>query len=224
MRFIVGILLLSIGSVAAYAKEITGTVIDVKDGDSFVIRDSSGKEITVRLAECDAPEYRQNYSSEARRHLTTLILGRKASVLTNDEDRYGRAVGRVYHEDRDINAAMVSAGLAWANLPYLTDRDFLALEAEARQARRGLWADRSKPLEPWLWRKSRRESVPIPTSPAPTSNCLIKGNVSADGKRRYHVPGSRSYNDTRIDARRGERWFCTEVEAQAAGWVRAGKR
>ncbi|MFO1505537.1 MAG: hypothetical protein U1F23_00425 [Lysobacterales bacterium] len=48
--------------------------------------------------------------------------------------------------------------------------------------------------------------------------CRIKGNVSVDGQRIYHVPGSTFYAETRIDVLRGERWFCTEAEAQAAGW------
>ena len=51
----------------------------------------------------------------------------------------------------------------------------------------------------------------------PSGSCLIKGNVSSGG-RIYHVPGSDSYDRTRIDESRGERWFCTEAEARAAGW------
>jgi endonuclease YncB( thermonuclease family) len=58
--------------------------------------------------------------------------------------------------------------------------------------------------------------------PATPAECLIKGNVSDNG-RIYHVPGSRDYEQTRIDTAKGERWFCTEQEAQAAGW-RAPKR
>jgi len=61
-------------------------------------------------------------------------------------------------------------------------------------------------------------------SPAPPSapsarptGCRIKGNISQSG-RIYHVPGSPSYDQTRIDESKGERWFCTEAEARAAGW------
>jgi hypothetical protein len=50
------------------------------------------------------------------------------------------------------------------------------------------------------------------------ADCRIKGNISRDGDRIYHVPGSRSYEETVIDATRGERWFCTAEEAQRAGW------
>ena len=52
--------------------------------------------------------------------------------------------------------------------------------------------------------------------------CLIKGNVSYDtGEKIYHLPGCRSYDKTIINPRYGERWFCTETEAQAAGWRKA---
>ncbi len=58
--------------------------------------------------------------------------------------------------------------------------------------------------------------VPAPVTPH-HGDCLIKGNISPGG-RIYHVPGSDSYDKTRIDEARGERWFCTEAEARAAGW------
>ncbi len=48
-------------------------------------------------------------------------------------------------------------------------------------------------------------------------NCLIKGNVSSKGERIYHVPGGHYYERTKINAAKGERWFCTEAEARVAG-------
>ena len=54
--------------------------------------------------------------------------------------------------------------------------------------------------------------------------CRIKGNISHNsGRRIYHVPGDRDYERTRISQSRGERYFCTEAEARAAGWRRAGR-
>jgi len=50
----------------------------------------------------------------------------------------------------------------------------------------------------------------------PAKPCTIKGNISSKGERIYHPPGSA----TVIDTNRGERWFCTEAEAVAAGWRR----
>jgi endonuclease YncB( thermonuclease family) len=54
-----------------------------------------------------------------------------------------------------------------------------------------------------------------------SGNCRIKGNIGSSG-RIYHVPGSESYDDTQINESKGERWFCTEEEARAAGWRPAG--
>jgi endonuclease YncB( thermonuclease family) len=59
--------------------------------------------------------------------------------------------------------------------------------------------------------------APPATPPAPATGCRIKGNISQSGKI-YHVPGSPSYEQTKIDESKRERWFCTEAEARAAGW------
>ncbi|MET3524103.1 sunset domain-containing protein [Mesorhizobium abyssinicae] len=53
-------------------------------------------------------------------------------------------------------------------------------------------------------------------------SCNIKGNISIDtGERIYHVPGQEHYWETKISPQYGERWFCSEAEARAAGWRRA---
>lgn len=59
--------------------------------------------------------------------------------------------------------------------------------------------------------------MPGRAPPAMPVECLIKGNISDNG-RIYHVPGSPAYDRTKIDTSKGERWFCTEQEARAAGW------
>ena len=49
--------------------------------------------------------------------------------------------------------------------------------------------------------------------------CPIKGNISKNtGERIYHTPGQEFYTQTRIDWLSGERWFCSEADARAAGW------
>ena len=60
----------------------------------------------------------------------------------------------------------------------------------------------------------------MPPAPTPTA-CVIKGNISSSGERIYHVPGQRYYDKTLINGLQGERWFCTEQEAIAAGWRKA---
>lgn len=55
----------------------------------------------------------------------------------------------------------------------------------------------------------------------PRPGCEIKGNVTRDRVRLYHLPGSQFYGSTQIDPANGERWFCNEDEARAAGWGKA---
>lgn len=53
-------------------------------------------------------------------------------------------------------------------------------------------------------------------------SCRIKGNISIDtGERIYHVPGQQYYDETNVRPEFGERWFCSEAEARAAGWRKA---
>ncbi len=54
------------------------------------------------------------------------------------------------------------------------------------------------------------------------SGCDIKGNLGRKKSKIYHLPGSRSYRRTKIN-KKGERWFCSEKQAQEAGWRAAGK-
>ncbi|MDJ1632179.1 MULTISPECIES: sunset domain-containing protein [Rhizobium] len=56
------------------------------------------------------------------------------------------------------------------------------------------------------------------------SACNIKGNISYNsGEKIYHMPGQEYYVETLITYSKGERWFCSESEARAAGWRKAGK-
>lgn len=53
-------------------------------------------------------------------------------------------------------------------------------------------------------------------------DCNIKGNISIEtGERIFHVPGQEYYSATKISPQYGERWFCSEAEAWAAGWRKA---
>ncbi|MDB5524111.1 MAG: hypothetical protein JWM58_1874 [Rhizobium sp.] len=64
----------------------------------------------------------------------------------------------------------------------------------------------------------------LPGKSVPKADCRIKGNVSYNADRRiYHMPGQERFNDTKISPQRGERWFCSEAEARAAGWEKAGR-
>lgn len=63
---------------------------------------------------------------------------------------------------------------------------------------------------------------PTPIEAVIDPNCFVKGNISiSSGNKLYHVPGMEDYVGTEIHLDKGERWFCSEAEAIAAGWRRA---
>ena len=138
------------------------------------------------------------------------MLGKDIRVAVQTTDRYGRTVGRPYVGGLDVCEEMVRMGAAWAYREYLIDRSLLTLESQARADKRGLWGtSEAQAMPPWEWRRTGDQNA---------GRCQIKGNISSKGDRIYHAPGSRSYGATRINESKGERWFCSEAEAKAAGW------
>lgn len=111
---------------------------------------------------------------------------------------------------------MVSQG--WAVACRQHSKDYVPQERQAERERAGIWSGTFTP--PWKWRETHnsRERALRPTQAS--RHCDIKGNISRNGKI-YHVPGGRYYDRTRIDESRGERWFCSEAEARAAGLRRS---
>ncbi len=101
--------------------------------------------------------------------------------------------------------------------PYATA--FIADEADARQQRRNLWQG---PFQmPADYRRGKRDQASRQAevaTPYMPRGCRIKGNISRQGKKIYHVPGQRDYERTSIDLSHGERMFCNPVEALRAGW------
>lgn len=137
---------------------IAGQVVAVIDGDTVGVM-LNGSEARVRLHGIDAPEKSQPFGDRAKRDLSERVFGQVVQVDTVDRDRYGRVVGRIHLEGRDVNVEMVRAGLAWWYRQYAPDDAMLAdAEREARADRRGLWQD-SEPVAPWEWRRRSREGV-----------------------------------------------------------------
>lgn len=51
----------------------------------------------------------------------------------------------------------------------------------------------------------------------------VKGNIDGKKNKIYHAPGQAAYDRVKIDESAGERFFCSEEEARAAGWRAASK-
>ena len=142
-------------SETAAAAELVGEVVNVHDGDTLTVL-VNRVQVRVRLADIDAPERRQPFGTRSRQSLGGLCVGRVARVLEQGKDRYGRTLGHVYCTGVDANAVQVRRGMAWVYEQYAPEESPLyALQAGARGAKRGLWAD-PRPVPPWEWRASRR--------------------------------------------------------------------
>ena len=197
-------------AVAANAPDDPRGVLAVIDADTF---DVGG--VRVRLFGIDAPELSQTCTDAegadwpcgqwAAAQVMALYQGGSAQCAAVDIDRYGRTVARCMVQGLDIGAMLVGAGLATAYRAYSTD--YIASEASAKAQHLGIWAGTMQ--DPAAYRHRDRDPAP--------GDCAIKGNISGHGQI-YHLPGSHSYPATRIDEAQGERWFCTEAQAQAAGW------
>jgi endonuclease YncB( thermonuclease family) len=108
---------------------------------------------------------------------------------------------------------MVTRGLVFAAQGLFSS--YGRLEQDARNARKGVWkgpAERPDEYRARLWEAAKKASP---------QGCPIKGQVSRN-ERLYFVPWQAGYQRVRIRADKGEKWFCSEQEAQAAGWRRQG--
>ena len=177
------------------AAEYTGKVVGISDGDTLTLLVPDGasfKQIKVRLGEIDTPERKQPYGTRAQQTLSELAFNKEARVVVQDTDRFGRTVGRVYVGGVDVNAELVKQGAAWVYRQYLKDQSLLALEAEAKTAKRGLWGlPEAERCPPWDWRKGTcaTASAPAPRAPAaptaaPTSAAASSSGFTCAGKRR----------------------------------------
>jgi endonuclease YncB( thermonuclease family) len=132
-------------------QEFTAKVIAVLDGDTVLIR-RNGSLMKIRLAEIDAPEKAQAFGSASRDSLAGMVLHWQVRITPLAIDKYERTVAQLKLNGLNVNKEMVRRGMAWEYSNYHSDRRYIALQQEARQAGRGLWAQHD-PTPPWEWRK-----------------------------------------------------------------------
>jgi endonuclease YncB( thermonuclease family) len=139
------------------AETLQGRVVGITDGDTVKLLVGGHSQYKIRLGEIDAPETGQPFGKASKRVLSDMAFGATVSVRVTDIDRYGRSVGVITRDGKNINAAMVRAGAAWAYRSYLSDKRYLVWEAEAKHSRRGLWGlQPDQIMPPWEWRAALR--------------------------------------------------------------------
>jgi len=211
-------------------------VTRVVDGDTIKIS-IDGKEETVRLIGVDTPETVdprkavQCFGIEASKKTKEWLTGRSVRIETDttqgERDKYARLLAYVYRNDGlFVNKELVAQGFAHEytyNIPYKYQADFKEVERLAREGGKGLWT--ACPVGEVAPNNPPAQSSPAPASvsaSAPSdSSCTIKGNINSSGEKIYHLPGCGSYTKTTIEPARGEQMFCTEADAQQAGWRKA---
>lgn len=139
------------GMLSILNPKIQGKVIRVLDGDTIeVLQDK--KPVRIRLANIDAPEKKQAFGSWSTSQLKTLVAGKQVTISYSHKDRYGRIIGHVFTTNgTDASRFMVQSGAAWVYERYNVDESLPALQREAQEQKRGLWAD-ANPVPPWEWR------------------------------------------------------------------------
>jgi endonuclease YncB( thermonuclease family) len=164
-RLLLAALLLT--TAPALAADLLGQVVGIQDGDTLTLLTPKHRQVRVRLYGIDAPESRQPYGTRAQQELSALAFRQQVRVTVEDTDQYGRTVGRDWAGSLDVNAELIRRGAAWVYRQYNRDPALLPLEAEARQARRGLWAmPASEQVPPWVWRRNggRATATPQPSA------------------------------------------------------------
>lgn len=186
----------------------------VIDGDTIEIAG-----VRIRLEGIDAPETGQTCSkadgtswscgNAAAAALERMVRGQTVSCDGTGLDKYGRTLAVCFVAEHEINADLVAQGHAWAFVRYSSR--YVAEEASARAAHAGLWQGEAVPA--WEYRRQQWTSAAAEVP----RDCAIKGNVGHNGAI-YHMPWSPWYAKVRMDTGHGKRWFCTEADAQAAGF------
>ena len=123
------------------------------DGDTFTLLVEGNTQVRIRLHGIDAPERGQPYSQQSTKFLGERLRG-DLKVRIMDTDRYGRSIGMVIVDGKNINAALIEAGLAWHYKQYDQNPAWEKLENQAREARRGLWQEKD-PTPPWVYRRMK---------------------------------------------------------------------
>jgi len=176
-------------------------VLEVQDGDSFVITKSQ----KIRLLSVDAPQLDLCNGQEAKKKLEELLNGKTVTLEEIVADKLGRIVALVYVDDVLINSQMAQAGMVKYDSVFSSEKETIVkAEKYAKDNKLGIFSPKC-----------------LQTENLDEPQCNIKGNISRDDEGIYSFPGCSGYSGTHIDKYLGDQWFCSEKEAQKAGFRRS---
>lgn len=176
-------------------KTLTGKVVGIADGDTLTLLVDK-QQHKIRLEGIDAPEAKQDFGTKAKQALSGYAFGKATTIEYLKSDRYGRILGQVFVDGQWINRQLVADGMAWHFIRYNKSPLLAAAELEAREAKRGLWAD-GNAIPPWDFRSPPNNPRPPPkgiitSALAPESKANDDPTVYiADTGSKYHTSGCR---------------------------------
>lgn len=140
-------------SVAVAQQTWTGVVASVVDGDTVWVKPSNGgKPQKIRILGIDAPEICQMGGELSQQILNSRVRDRVVSVAPHADDTYGRTLGRIYLNGKDVGADMVRSGYAWSYRYQRSMGPYAAEEKQARAKGMGLFSN-ANAQEPRSFRK-----------------------------------------------------------------------
>lgn len=146
---------------------IVGRVVAVTDGDTITVIGADGVR-RVRIAGIDAPEIGQDFGVKAKRNLSALLNGQTVTVFGSKNDDYGRVVGKVVLDGRDVGLELIKSGFAWHFKRYEQEQSepdrkaYSEAESLARLYALELWS-LSNPIAPWDYRNGTAVSEELKT-------------------------------------------------------------
>ena len=152
MKYIFSILVLFVLS----QKEVMiGKVVRVADGDTITVLVEGNKNERIRLSDIDAPEHGQDFSEKSRLYLADMVAGKIVRIEYKERDMYGRILGTVFINGKNVNEEMVRVGLAW-EYKYNKNEKITELQQEAKEKKLNIWRDKN-PINPYDYRKSNQK-------------------------------------------------------------------
>lgn len=178
-------------------------VLEVLDGDTILLE----QKVSLRLRHIDAPELKYCGGVQAKEELTRLVKNKRIIIEEQLIDQYGRPMALIYDKNQLINQKMLESGFVRYHSDNSSKSKILEEEAgKAKNKKIGIFK-----MCQFL------ENINQP-------KCNIKGNIDknkSSDNRKYYLPGCAQYKFTIIEKDLGEDFFCTEKEAQKAGFVKA---
>ena len=148
------LVLLAAGLALSVHAQQQGWVSWVMDGDTVLLVVEGEREpLKWRIQGIDAPESCQPGGERSREALMALVQRRTVGLEPHGQDTYGRQLGKLLVDGRDVGAEMVRSGWAWA-YSYRTGRGpYAALQREAERERRGVFSARDSAMSPAVFRQ-----------------------------------------------------------------------